>query len=289
MNAIESLYHKLAPCTLCPHRCGIDRAGGKTGRCRTGMVPAVASCNLHHGEEPPISGTRGSGTIFFANCTLSCVFCQNYPLSQLGHGKTADSEGIAAMMLALQRQGAHNINFVTPSHVAPFIADAVARARSRGMSLPIVYNTSGYDDAGALKLLEGTVDIYLPDAKYSDDALAVRYSGAEGYAGANRAALKEMYRQTGNLVTDAEGLASRGMIIRHLVLPGAVDNSKAVLQWIARELGTGMHISLMAQYHPAHEAVGMPGLDRRLTQAEYEEVCAELESLGFENGWVQEL
>lgn len=289
IERVSELYRRLAPCTLCPHHCGVDRRGGKAGRCGAGSGISVASCNLHFGEEPPISGERGSGTIFFAHCPLRCVFCQNYPLSQLGHGNAVTIEQLTDMLLDLQGRGAHNINFVTPTHMAAHMADAVVRARAKGLAIPIVYNTSGYDDVATLRLLDGIVDIYLPDAKYMDDAVAIKLSGARNYHEVNTAALKEMHRQVGALELDEHGIARRGMIIRHLVLPGGLSQSSDVLRFIARDISPDVHVSLMAQYHPAHRAESVPGLEKRLTQKEYDAVLRVMEEAGLGNGWQQEL
>ncbi|MCX5777995.1 MAG: radical SAM protein [Elusimicrobia bacterium] len=286
---IPELYRRLSPCMLCPHHCGVIRAGGKTGKCRTATDISVASYTVHHGEEPSISGTRGSGTIFFSNCTLSCVFCQNYPISQMGHGNIFSVDALAQCMIELQSQGAHNINFVTPGHVIPMIVDAVFRARQKGMCLPLVYNSSGYEDLETLKLLEGVIDIYLPDAKYADSTQAMRYSSAENYAEINRIALKEMYRQVGTLKLDDCGIAKKGLIVRHLVLPNDSAGSVEILRFIAKELSTQVHISLMSQYHPAHETGRFPELNRRITPAEYQLVLDALLDVGFENGWQQDL
>lgn len=288
-DRVAELYRRMAPCALCPHHCGVDRTAGKTGRCGTGSGISVASCNLHGGEEPPISGTHGSGTIFFARCPLRCAFCQNYPLSQMGHGNAVTIEQLTEMLLDLQGRGAHNINFVTPTHMAAHVADAVIRARANGLTIPVVYNSSGYEDVETLRLLDGIVDIYLPDAKYMDDAVALQLSGAQKYHEINAAALKEMFRQVGPLDLDEHGIARRGMIIRHLVLPGGLSQSADVLRFIARAISPHVHVSLMAQYHPAHRASAIPHLDRRLTQKEYDTVLAVMEETGFENGWQQEL
>lgn len=286
---ISKLREKLAPCTLCPRNCRVNRLKGEKGYCRTGLEVSVASCNLHFGEEPPISGERGSGTIFFSNCNLSCVFCQNYPISQMGHGNTVTIEGLAAMMLDLQKRGAHNINFVTPSHVAYQAAEAVVRARGKGLEVPIAWNCGGYEDEDTLRLLEGIIDIYMPDAKYSDGGNAKKYSDAANYPEINRKALKEMHRQAGTLRTDKDGIAEKGLLVRHLVLPENIAGSRETLEFIAREISKDTFISLMAQYHPAHCADRYPALPRRLTREEYDEVLGVMERLGLENGWQQEL
>lgn len=287
---IEKLYALMSPCRLCPHECGALRFEGEKGKCRAaGRGAMVSSYNLHFGEEPPVSGTMGSGTIFFTNCNLRCAFCQNYPISQLGNGKPAGPDELAAMMLELQQNGAQNINFVTPTHVLPVAADAVLRARKSGLTLPIVYNCGGYESVEALKLLEGIIDVYLPDAKYSDDKNAVKYSGAPGYWEADKAALKEMYRQAGNLRTDKDGAAIKGMIIRHLVLPNGISGSEKVLRFIAEELSPEMRVSIMAQYHPANRSGKYPELSRKVSAKEYGKVVDLAEELGLVNSWIQEL
>lgn len=285
---VERARERLAACDLCPRRCGVDRLAGETGYCRAGAGARVASRNAHHGEEPPLSGTRGSGTIFFTHCTGRCLFCQNYPISQLGVGQDAPSERLAGMMLELQRAGCHNINLVTPTHYVPQILEAVALAAGRGLRIPLVYNTSGYDRVETLELLDGVVDIYLPDAKYADDAVAERLSGFRGYVEANRAALLEMARQVGaGLDVDAQGVAVRGMVIRHLVLPGGLSQTPEVLRWLAGHLGREAWVSLMSQYFPAHRAVGHPELGRRLVPAEYAAAQDALEAAGLDEGWCQ--
>jgi len=268
--------------------CKVARLAGELGFCRTGALASVASYTVHRGEEPCLSGTRGSGNIFFSFCNLRCVFCQNFPLSHFGVGTEVSAERIAGMTLELQEQGVHNINFVTPSHVVPQVLEAVAIAAERGLRIPLVYNTSGYDAVPSLRLLDGIVDIYLPDAKYACEAHATRYSRTWSYVTANQAALKEMWRQVGELELDEEGLARKGMIIRHLVLPGNLAGTEEVLRWIAREISPRVAVSLMNQYFPAHEALQLPELSRRLTLNEYESAINSLLQAGLENGYVQE-
>jgi putative pyruvate formate lyase activating enzyme len=245
---IAAAWDMLSSCGLCPHECGVDRLKGEKGVCRMDARILVASWNLHHWEEPPISGTRGSGTIFFSGCTGHCRFCQNYPVSQLRHGTEVSIERLAGMMLELQRKGAHNINLVTPTHFIPHILAALPHAIRGGLCLPLVYNTSGYERATVLRLLEGIVDLWLPDAKYADDAVALRLSGFPHYVENNRAALREMVRQVGpDLVLDDAGLALRGVIVRHLVLPGGLGGTDRLLHWLSDELSTHIHVSLMDQ------------------------------------------
>jgi putative pyruvate formate lyase activating enzyme len=253
-----------------------------------GALPKVSSWNLHPWEEPPISGTRGSGTIFFSGCTGRCLFCQNYPISQLGHGKVVTHKRLAGMMLELQRRGAHNINLVTPTHFVPHILSALPSAIRGGLCLPLVYNTSGYERVEILRLLEGVIDLWLPDAKYADAATARRLSGLQDYVKNNRAALREIYRQVGDeLVLDREGNAQRGMIIRHMVLPQGLAGTSQVLPWIARKLSPNIHTSLMDQYFPAHRAVGDPLLGRKITADEYLAALDSYEAAGLERGWYQ--
>lgn len=289
LRRVKAAYDRLKHCDLCPHRCEVNRLAGEVGRCGSGARPRIASANLHRGEEPPISGSKGSGTIFFSGCTLRCRFCQNFPISQLGNGETLTTVRLAERMLALQRRGAHNINFVTPSHFLPQALAALWLAIPRGFDLPLVWNCSGYETVDALQLLDGVVAIYLPDMKYSDDQVALELSGAPGYREFNRSAVQEMLRQVGQLQTDEDGIAVRGLIVRHLVLPEGKAGSSETLPWIAANLGEETHVALMSQYFPAGQAASTPGIDRPLTHAEYDAACAALEEAGLENGWVQEL
>ena len=280
----------LSACRLCPHRCGVNRPGGERGYCGAGARARVASYDAHHGEEPPISGTRGSGTLFFSHCTARCIFCQNYTISQTGLGDDMSTSELVGAMITLQRRGCHNINLVSPTHFVPQILAAVALAVSKGLRIPLVYNTGGYESVETLRLLDGVVDIYMPDAKYADDDVARELSGLEGYVEANRTAMLEMKRQVGAaLQTDADGVAYRGMVVRHLVLPDGLSQSREVLAWIARELGRDTYVNLMAQYYPAHRAVGHPSLGRRLYRDEYRDALEAMEELGLETGWSQAL
>jgi putative pyruvate formate lyase activating enzyme len=288
LQRVREAYRRLAACDLCPHDCGVDRIRGQRGVCGAGLKPKIASANVHRGEEPPISGTLGSGTIFLSGCSLKCVFCQNFPISQLGNGEEITTDELAVRMLRLQRQGVHNINFVTPTHFLPQILAALWLAVPRGFSLPIVWNSSGYEKMDALRLLDGVVDIYLPDMKYSDEDFSVGISAAPGYRDCNRAAVIEMLRQVGHLQLDNDGIARCGLVIRHLVLPGGRAGSRETLDWIAKNLGTETHISLMNQYFPAHLAISSEGLGRKVSAEEYQQALAALEEFGLENGWVQE-
>ena len=283
----EELEKRLAHCTICPFGCGTDRYKEKGKRCGSGYIPKVASATLHLGEEPPISGTRGSGTIFFPGCSLRCRFCQNYPISQLDNGNEMSVSKIAEAMLDLQQKKAHNINLVTPTHYVPQAVKALSIAKARGLSIPVVYNTSGYEELETVRLLEGIVDIYLPDMKYGSDENALRYSGAQGYVGINRRAVSEMYRQVGPLLTDNEGIAKAGLLVRHLVLPEGISGTEEVLSWLSG-LSKDIPVSLMSQYFPAHRASGMKDLGRRLTSGEYETASRLLSKYGFSRGWIQD-
>ena len=279
---------RLARCDLCPRACGVNRLTGEQGYCRAGEQAKVASHNVHMWEEPPISGWGGSGTIFFSHCTARCLFCQNYPISQLGAGRAVSADELAEMMLSLQQKGCHNINLVTPTHYVAQILQSLDIAAGLGLAVPLVYNTSGYESLETLVLLDGVVDIYLPDSKYSSDAVAQELSGFRGYVSANRRALVEMARQVGNGIrTDEDGIARRGMILRHLVLPQGLSQTNKVLAWVADTLGRDTFVSLMSQYFPAHRATDHPALSRRVLWDEYAEALQSLERNGLENGWTQ--
>ena len=286
---VEAALGILARCTLCPRRCQVDRLAGELGYCRSGALARVASWNRHPWEEPPISGTRGSGTIFFSGCTGSCLFCQNYPISQLSIGQEVTAERLAEMMLELQRKGCHNVNLVTATHYVPQVLAALQLAIPQGFHLSLVYNTSGYEAVDTLHLLEDVVDIYLPDAKYADEETARRLSGFHRYVHFNREALREMYRQVGpELELTNDGLAVRGMIVRHLVLPGGLAGSREVAHWLATNLSPALHVSIMNQYFPAYRAVGDPLLGRKPTAEEYAAAVEAFVEAGLVNGWQQE-
>ncbi len=288
-NRIEAAYQLLESCRVCPRECGVNRLrNDRLGFCRSGLNPVVSSASPHHGEEPPLSGTSGSGTIFLTNCNLRCVYCQNYPISQLGNGAERTPGELACQMLWLQEQGCHNLNLVTPTHFMPQILKAIGIAKERGFHLPIVYNTSGYESIEALRLLDGIVDIYLPDMRYSDDPTARKYSVAPHYPEINRSAVREMYRQVGNLVLDENGIAKKGLIIRHLVLPNGLSGTDGIMKFLAEEVSRDVYISLMSQYFPAHKAHEFKELSRRITAGEYDEACKIMEKYGLENGWTQE-
>jgi putative pyruvate formate lyase activating enzyme len=284
----EFFEAKLERCDLCPRACGVDRNSGKAGFCGIDTHPKIAAINLHHCEEPPISGTRGSGTIFFSGCTLKCIFCQNYPISQLGVGRRMSVEDLASGMLRLQKRGAHNINLVSSTHQMAAVVKALLLAVPGGLRIPLVYNTSGYEALDTLKLLDGIIDIYLPDIKYSDSRIAQRYSGAADYVEINRQALLEMWRQTGAIRTDGNGIARKGMVVRHMVLPEGLSGTHESLSFLAREIGPHVWISLMNQYFPAYKGTDLPPLDRKVTEDEYETAFRALTALGFSNGFAQD-
>lgn len=290
LNArIEEAYKLLESCRVCPRECGVNRLkDDKLGFCGSGLHPVISSVSPHHGEEPPLSGTKGSGTIFFTNCNLRCGYCQNYPISQMGNGADRTVGELACQITWLQEQGCHNVNLVTPTHYVPQILKALGIARERGFDLPIVYNTSGYESLETLRLLDGIVDIYLPDMRYNDNAIALRYSIAPHYVEINRAAIREMYRQVGNLVIDEEGIAKRGLIIRHLVLPGGLSGTEGVMKFLAEEISRDVYISLMSQYFPAYKANEFTEINRRITEAEYDAAYDSKMRYGLKNGWVQE-
>ncbi|MFH0778192.1 MAG: radical SAM protein [Candidatus Eisenbacteria bacterium] len=277
----------LSKCVLCPRKCGANRTAGELGECRGGLAAMVSSHNEHHGEEPLISGRSGSGTIFLTNCNLRCKYCQNYPISQLGHGNEVSDDELARMMLSLQRGGCHNVNFVTPTHYMPQILSALALAAGQGLRIPIVYNTGGYELVEVLRLLDGIVDVYMPDMRYSSDEMGLRYSGVSDYAKHNRLAIKEMHRQVGDLVVDGDGVAVKGLVIRLLVLPESISGTEETLEFIAKEISAETFVSLMAQYFPAHQAPDHPPLDRRITREEYARTIRRMNQLGLTKGWAQ--
>jgi len=285
----EILREKLSACDLCPRQCGVNRLQGEKGFCQAGENLKIAKVDLHFGEEPPISGTKGSGAIFFSGCSLRCVFCQNYPISQRGQGREMSIEELAAAMLDLQARGAHNINLVSPTHFIPQIAAALELAAGRGLHLPLVYNSNGYESVATLKLLDGIIDVYLPDGKYGDDESAIKYSGVKNYVKYNRLALQEMHRQVGNPVFDAAGMIQKGLIVRHLVLPNGLAGSRKVFDFLAREISPETWVSLMAQYTPIFKASSCPELNRPLTAAEYQRALGEFSAAGLANGWTQAL
>ena len=283
----EQFHELLKECKLCPRECGARRTGGKIGVCRLANEMAISSAAPHFGEEQPLVGRHGSGTIFFTSCNLKCQFCQNYGISQLKMGETISTSRLAEVMLSLQRVGCHNINLVTPTHVTPHIIEALVIAIQRGLKIPIVYNCGGYESVHVLKLLENIVDIYMPDIKYSQDAFAREYSGVKDYWEVVQAAVKEMYTQTGDLIVDDEGIARRGLLIRHLVLPNHISGSKAVLEFIAREISPDSYVNIMAQYRPAFRSYRYPELNRGITPREYDEAIQHAVRLGLHRGFAE--
>jgi putative pyruvate formate lyase activating enzyme len=270
-DRIDKARGMLKSCTLCPRKCGVDRLAGETGICHTAAKARVSSFNPHFGEEAPLVGTRGSGTIFFTHCNLMCVFCQNYDISHLGYGQQAEPDQLAAVMLELQRSGCHNINFVTPSHVVPQILESLRLAVEAGLRIPLVYNSGGYDRVSTLRLLDGIVDIYMPDFKFWDAKVAADACDAPDYPAVARRALVEMHRQVGDLVIDESGVATRGVLIRHLVLPGNMAGTREVMRFIAGDVSPNSYVNIMAQYRPCGRADEVEGLEDFPTTTDYTE------------------
>ncbi len=279
---------ELECCTICPHNCKINRTKNP-GRCKSTDKIKIALYSIHNFEEPCISGEKGSGTIFFSNCNMNCVFCQNYEISQLGRGKEITIEELANVMIKQQERNVQNINLVTPTSYALHIVEAIKIARKKGLKIPIVYNTNGYESVETLKLLEGYVDIYLPDLKYYYDDLAKKYSKVDNYFKIATKAIQEMYRQVGTPVLDENGVMKKGLMIRHLILPNEVQNSKKVLKWVKENIDSNVYVSIMAQYFPTYKAKEIPEIARKITKEEYEKVENYLYELDLENGYIQEL
>ena len=284
----EKIGARLEYCTICPHNCKIDRTKNP-GRCKSTDKIKIALYSIHNFEEPCISGEKGSGTIFFSNCNMNCVFCQNYEISQLGRGKEITIEELADIMIKQQDRNVQNINLVTPTSYTLHIIEAIKIARKKGLKIPIVYNTNGYESIETLKLLEGYVDIYLPDLKYYYNDLAKKYSKIDNYFEIATKAIQEMYRQVGVPVLDENGVMKKGLMIRHLILPNEVQNSKKVLKWIKENIDSNIYVSIMAQYFPTYKAKEIPELARKITKEEYEKVENYLYELDLENGYIQEL
>jgi putative pyruvate formate lyase activating enzyme len=280
----DSLKH----CVVCPRRCGVDRSAGKLGYCKASHDPRIYSFMAHHGEEPPISGDRGSGTIFFSHCNMRCAYCQNFCFSQQDEGRSISIEDLAKIVMSLQENGCHNINLVTPTHYMPQIMAALEIALENGLTIPIVYNTSGYELPDVIKMLDGIVDIYLPDMRYSDNEMAKRYSDAPGYVETDKLSIREMFRQAGNLVTDDSGIAMKGMIIRLLAIPNDISGTVRSLEFIKNELSSDMFLSIMSQYTPTHKALAYNELSRRIASSEYKNIVDAGLKLGLNNGWIQE-
>ena len=279
----------LEKCTICPHNCGINRTNNQIGRCKSKDTVKIALYSTHNFEEPCISGKKGSGTVFFSNCNMNCVFCQNYEISQLGKGKEVTIEDLADIMLKQQEKGVENINLVTPTSYALHIIEAIKQAKSKGLVIPIVYNTNGYENVETLKLLEGYIDIYLPDLKYYYNELGKSFSKVDNYFEIATSAIKEMYRQVGVPQLNKNGIMKKGLMIRHLILPNQTENSKQILKWIKENLDNNIYVSIMAQYFPTYKAKELDELNRKLTKEEYEDVENYLYKLNLENGYIQEL
>ncbi len=270
-EVIRRARRMLDSCTLCPRRCRVDRTREETGFCRAGYYPEVSSYAPHFGEENPLVGHGGSGTIFLTHCNLGCLFCQNYAISHLGQGRRVSFRRLAGMMVELQRMGCHNINFVSPTHYVPQILMALHEAIESGLSIPLVYNTGGYDSVETLRLLEGIVDIYMPDFKFSREDVAQRYSQAPDYPRAAMTAIKEMHRQVGDLVMDDHGIATRGLLVRHLVLPGGSAGTREIMHFLAAEVSPNTYVNIMDQYYPCGNIPLDSPLGRRITRREYED------------------
>ena len=283
------MIKELNRCNICPHNCNINRNAGKIGRCRATDKIKIALYSTHNFEEPCISGEKGSGTVFFSNCNLNCVFCQNYEISQLGKGKEITIEELASIFLKQQEKGVENINLVTPTSYVPQIIEAIKIAKKEGLNLPIVYNTNGYENIETIKILEGYVDIYLPDLKYAKNELAKKYSKVDNYFEIATKAIKEMVKQVGTPKLNERGIMKKGVMIRHLVLPNNIENSKKVLKWIVENLPKEIYISIMAQYFPTFKAKEIEEINRKLTNEEWREIEEYIQYLGIENGYVQEL
>ena len=278
---VQQAFHHLEKCDVCPVECGVNRLKGELGVCKTGEFAQVSSYFAHPGEEGPISGWRGSGTIFFSRCNLRCVFCQNADISQIGFGQEVNPEELAEIMLNLQRMGCHNINFVSPSHIVPQILAGVHLAAQKGLHLSLVYNTGGYDSLAMLSLLDGVVDIYMPDMKYGDANTAWKYSRIKNYPEVNQKAVLEMQQQVGDLQIDENGIAFQGLLVRHLVLPNDLAGSESVLRFLAEQVSKDVYLNIMAQYRPAHRALNFPELNRRISPKEYQGVVALAKRLGL--------
>jgi len=288
ISKIKKAYGLLESCSLCPRGCKVNRLKGQAGFCKAGLLPMVSSFHAHFGEEPPISGHGGSGTIFFTHCSLRCVFCQNHPISQLGQGKEISIERLAGMMLELETAGCHNVNFVTPTHYMPQILEAVFIAKEKGLSVPLVYNCGGYESLEALEILDGIIDIYMPDIKYADNDVAKKYSFAPDYFEVSKKAIKEMHRQAGDLKLD-KGIAQKGLLIRHLVLPDNLSGSEAIFDFIAKELSPDTYVNIMAQYYPCHLAFKFPEISRRISRREYMDAIMIAKKKGLSGGFRQVL
>jgi putative pyruvate formate lyase activating enzyme len=281
----QKAYQILESCTLCPRNCEVNRIEGELGYCQIDAEVRISSFNAHFGEEPPLVGHSGSGTLFFTSCNMGCIFCQNYDISQLRYGEVISIEKLADIMLALQKRGCHNINFVTPTHQAPQILKALVIAYKQGLNIPLVYNCGGYEPVEVLTLLDGIIDIYMPDAKYADEEIAFQLSGIKNYPEVMKRALKEMYRQVGDLQMDENGVASKGLLIRHLVLPNNQAGTAALMKFIARELSRNSYVNIMDQYRPCHKAHKYPKINRRITSEEFAQAIELAKKEGLHRGF----
>ena len=279
----------LEKCEICPHKCKVNRIEGKVGRCKAKDTVKIALYSIHKFEEPCISGNNGSGTVFFSNCNLNCIYCQNYEISQEGKGREISIEELAEIFIEEQRQKADNINLVTPTSYVPQIIEAIKIARKKGLNIPIIYNTNGYEEIETLKMLEGSIDVYLPDLKYYDNELSKKYSNIDNYFEIATKAIKEMYRQVGSPILDDKGIIKKGLMIRHLVLPNNIENSKKILKWLKENIDENVYIDIMAQYFPTYKAKNVQELNRKLNKKEYEEIEDYVYKLDIKNGYMQDL
>lgn len=279
---IDKAYQLLKPCLTCPRQCKVNRLTDETGFCRAGKYAIISSASPHFGEERPLVGQFGSGTIFFTHCNLACVFCQNYDTSQLAMGQTIDNENLANLMINLQSQGCHNINLVSPTPYLYPIIDAINRASKQGLQIPIIYNTNAYDSIDSLKLLNGIVDIYMPDLKYADDKIAKKYSLVDNYFAVAKKAIKEMHQQVGDLKIE-KGIAKKGLLIRHLVLPNNLAGTKEIVKFISKEVSKDSFLNIMDQYYPSYKAFKYPEISRRITREEYTQARLWAKEAGLRN------
>ncbi len=279
---VDSLFKILQNCEICPRKCHVNRLKREKGYCQLGFFPKVSAFHPHFGEESVLVGKNGSGTIFFTSCNLSCIYCQNYEISQLRIGKEVSFEELADMMVSLQNQGCHNINLVTPTPQVPQIVKSLQIAIEKGLKIPLVYNTSSYDSLETLKLLDGIFDIYMPDAKYSDDKIALRYSNAPNYFEIMKRSIKEMHRQVGDLIVDEEGIAQKGLLVRHLVLPNNIAGSEKIFEFLSKEISKNTFLNIMDQYYPCYKAFEYPELSRKITKEEFKEAVNLAKKFGLE-------
>lgn len=283
------MIKQLYKCEICPRKCEVNRNNNQIGWCKSTDRVKIGLYSIHNFEEPCISGDKGSGTVFFSNCTMNCIFCQNYEISQLGKGKEISIEELSNIFIMQQEKGVHNINLVTPTSYVYQIIEAIKIAKAKGLNIPIVYNTNGYENIETIKALNGYVDVYLPDLKYAEEKLATEYSGAKNYFEVATKAIKEMIKQVGKIKLNEDGIIQKGVIIRHLVLPNHIENSKKVLLWIKQNLPNDIYVSIMAQYFPTYKAKENQELNRKLTKKEWEQIEKYVEEIDIENGFIQEL